>query len=353
MTGSQLAGSQPRAADPRATRRSTVLMALVLAVVATLAMALLSACGSDDSTETTDPVAVSGKFGEAKVDGMPERVLPLSPQDTDFVLGAGVTPIAVPVYPDTLLATEGTGIWPWQREALGDANPEQLQLAEDAGQVAEHIAALKPDVIVATGFWSLDQQVYDKLSAIAPVVHFDTMANGEPWQDSQRKVGKALGHQAQAEKAVTDAEGRLSKARDDHPEFAKKTYNAVIGDMNNQLYVLSAPDRGIGMVISALGLELDPDVRSLRTDSDGRGLLGYEEIPRLDADVVFVVSPAGDTGYLTDRPAWQDTKAAKEGHVVSLPRNSGVPSAAGFPSPLSIGWCIDKLTPLISQVVGA
>ncbi|MFF0817412.1 ABC transporter substrate-binding protein [Rhodococcus sp. NPDC003318] len=331
------------------------------ALAAATVMLGVAACGSDSgSTDTTSsatadagqfPVTVSGKFGDATIEAAPTRAVPLSPQDADILLSLGVTPVAIPVDAQNRAATGGTGIWPWQHEAFGGATPETLDLDTGADSIAEKLAVLQPDIIVSTGFWGLDQGTYEQLSKQFPVVHFDTQANGEPWQDSTRKVAAALGIPEKADEVIAEAQTRLEDAKAANPTIAGKTYNAVIGDTGGQLSVLASDERGIGQFLTSLGLVLSPYATTLPVDADGRGVLSYENIGEMNADVEFVVSPTGDLSYLTKFPTWNALPAVQNGAVVSLARNTGLPNAIGFPSALSLGWATDQVMPLISDAV--
>lgn len=335
------------------------------AVAAATVMLGVAACGSDsdsnsDSTGTAVsanadagqfPVTVSGKFGESVVEEAPVRAVPLSPQDADILLSLGVTPVAFPVDAQNRAATGGTGIWPWQEEALGGATAETIDMDTGADSIAEKLAVLDPDVIVSTGFWGLDQATFDQLNSQIPVVHFDTQANGEPWQDSTRKVATALGIPEKADTVIADAQTRLQDAKAANPTIAGKTYNAIIGDTGGQLSVLASDERGIGQFLTSLGLVLSPYATSLPVDGDGRGVLSYENIGEMNADVEVVVSPTGDLGYLTKFDAWNALPAVQQGAVVSLARNTGLPNAIGFPSAISLAWATDQVMPLIVDAV--
>ncbi|NLG54320.1 MAG: ABC transporter substrate-binding protein [Rhodococcus sp.] len=345
------------------TRKGRIRLGAALAAAALVVG--VSACSSNDDADNTSapvsanadafPVTLTGKFGEATVEAPPVRALPLSPQDADILLSLGVTPIALPVDRQNLAATNNTGVWPWEEQALkdlGSATPELLQLDAGLGSVTENIVALEPDIIVSTGFWGLDQTSFDQLNPQIPVVHFDTQANGEPWQDSTRKVAEALGIPEKAEEVIAQADASLQEAKQAHPEFEGKTYNAIIGDMGGgQLAVLASDERGIGQFLSSLGLTLSPYATTLPVDPDGRGLLSYENIGDLDADVLVVVSPTGDLEYLTKFEAWNQLPAVQAGAVVSLARNTGRPNAVGFPSALSLDWATDQVAPEIAEAI--
>lgn len=346
--------------------------ALVAAFVS-LALLVTSCGGNSLNSADGGTVSVAGKFGEAQVPLGAERVLPLSPQDADMVISMGVAPIALPTDANILVSTNGVGAWPWQVDALkdmgyhvlptnagggvdallsaGDHEIPTLLFEGDLQSYVEQIVALEPDVIVATGQWSLDKSAYEQLSSIAPVVHFDEQANVEPWQDSTLKIGKALGRDDEAQAAVSSAEADLTAVRAAHPEFEGVNFNAVIGDLNGQLYILAGEDRGIGMLMKDLGFQLTGWAQTVSIDADGRGVISYEYVAQLDTDVAVVISPAGDIDYMRDNEQWRNLSVVQRGSVVSIARNSGVPNALGFPSPISLPWGADRIADALSTAV--
>ncbi|MGC0363280.1 iron complex transport system substrate-binding protein [Rhodococcus sp. 27YEA15] len=336
-----------------------------------LLLVVLSSCGGNSlNSADGETVTVTGKFGEAQVPVGAARVLPLSPQDADMVISIGVMPIALPTDANILVSTNGVGAWPWQVDALaevgyqvlppdpgggvdallsaGDREIPTLLFDGDPQSYLEQIVALQPDVIVATGQWSLTEGAYEQLSNVAPVVHFDEKANAEPWQDSTRKIGKALGRDDAAQTAVATTEARLATVRAAHPEFEGVQFNAVIGDLNGQLYILADEGRGIGMAMKDLGFQLTDWAKTVATDADGRGVISYEFVAQLDTDIAVVISPSGDIDYMRDNAQWRNLSTVQRGAIVSIARNSGVPNALGFPSPISLPWGVDRVTDALS-----
>ena len=122
-------------------------------------------------------VTVKHVFGETKVPAPPKRVVSAGFTEQDDLLAVGVVPIAVTGW----WGDQPFGVWPWALPKLGSAQPEVLSLAD--GIQVDAIAALKPDLIVATNA-GLDQDTYDKLSEIAPTIAQSGQdAFFEPWKD--------------------------------------------------------------------------------------------------------------------------------------------------------------------------
>ena len=108
-------------------------------------------------------VTITHAFGETTIPGPPKRVVSAGFTGQDDLLALGVVPVAVTNW----FGDQPFGVWPWATAKLGNAKPVVLNL--DNGIQVQQIAALKPDLIVATDA-GLDQDTYQKLTAIAPTL---------------------------------------------------------------------------------------------------------------------------------------------------------------------------------------
>ena len=124
-------------------RRGLVLVAALL---------VLSGCGADDPPRGADaaakggafPVTVEHKFGATTVRSTPRRIAVVGLTEQDTVLALGSKPIATTEW----YGKQPHAVWPWAREALGDAKPTVLSNAD--GFQFERIALLRPDLIIGT-----------------------------------------------------------------------------------------------------------------------------------------------------------------------------------------------------------
>ncbi len=307
------------------------------------------ACSSDSGDSADAAVTVSGAFGEATIEGTPQRIVALSTTDADFVFAAGAKPIAVPILEQSNAATGGTGIYPWQKSLYPADTPKVDAPATDIS--VEAVAALDPDLIVATGFWGLDEKVYGALSDIAPVVHFDTEANADAWQDNVRKVGKAVGGTEKAEESITAAEASMTSVREANPKLAGKKYNAIISPSEDGLYFLCSEEDNMSRAMKGLGLELSDYAKTVECDG-GKGEVSWENLPKLDADLLWVIPDTADQMSVLDaQPLWPQLPAVKRGAFTVVPKSEGVPFALGFPSPQSLEWGVGQVAPKFSEAV--
>ena len=112
----------------------------------TAGTALLAACSSSKpgAVAKDGSVTVKHLFGETRIAAPPKRVVSAGFTEQDDLLAVGVVPVAVTNW----WGEQPFGVWPWALPKLGGAQPAVLV----AGQRLEfdRIAALKPDLIVAT-----------------------------------------------------------------------------------------------------------------------------------------------------------------------------------------------------------
>src|SRR5262249_33101001 len=152
-------------------------------------------------------------------------------------------------------------VYPWAKGALGDAKPEVLKMT--FGQLNfEALAALRPDLIVATHS-GITKDEYGRLAEIAPTLgqtgDFPDFA--VPWQDQTRSIAKAHGRKHQAEKLITDVDGKVAALRKKHSEFENKTV-AMANLTAAGAFFLYSPQVPPLRVMTALGFKVPADVTS-------------------------------------------------------------------------------------------
>ena len=161
-------------------------------------------------------VTVKHVFGETKVPAPPKRVVSAGFTEQDDLLAVGVVPIAVTNW----WGDQPFGVWPWALPKLGQAQPEVLSLAD--GIQVDRIAALKPDLIVATNA-GVDQDAYNKLSEIAPTIPQSGQdAFFEPWKDQAATIGQAVFKFDEMAALVKGVDDKFAAAGTNNPQFSGK-----------------------------------------------------------------------------------------------------------------------------------
>jgi iron complex transport system substrate-binding protein len=271
-------------------------------------------------------------------------VVALDYPSADAAIAVGVTPIAM----YDVSYVEG-GIQEWTKQALGGKRPELLKT--DAGFPFEQLAALRPDVILATNTFPLIEESYDKLSAIAPVVGHVEGPGIDTWQQDAVLIARALGREQQGKELVAAAEAKVAAAAEGHPQFEDETlsfFNYVAGD---GLYVIN-DDADVSIrFLEELGFSgVSPEVAAL-DGTDGRALVSPERYDVLDAGVVLGTSPdPAALDELERSDVFAGVPSVARGGFVGL--EIGPATAMAFPSVLSVPYAVDELVPRLADAVG-
>lgn len=165
------------------------------------------------------PVTIEHKFGTTVIEAKPERVASLDYGGIGNLLKLGVTPVIVREWRDKFPSTTP----PWGKSLLAG---EPVVFAGDIDP--ELVASTNPDVIIALAS-GIDEDLYAKLSLIAPVVAIPSgLGDYElPWDQRALIAARAIGAEAEAQRQIDAIHARFAEVRENHPEWAGKT--AVVG----------------------------------------------------------------------------------------------------------------------------
>ncbi|MGI5452289.1 ABC transporter substrate-binding protein [Streptomyces sp. CA-249302] len=313
----------------------------------------LAACGSvkdDDSSSATDaakagdsaafPVTIKHKFGDTKISAAPKRVVVIGnggTDDVDALYALGITPVAISK--DSFAAD---GVYPWLKDKIDTKKTKLLDTVN--GVDFEQVAALQPDLILATSDFTLDKD-YKKLAAVAPTIGYETAWGAQSWQEHVEVVGKAVGKEEQAEQVVKDTEADIAKVKANHPKMAGKTYSLSIGNTPAKIYTIASESDFAAKLMSELGLGLTSSVKNIKTvNGSPTGELSFEQLDKLDADLVVIAFTTTDLQKAFESSALvKNMSAVKEGNYVVT--DVETISQLRSPSVLGIPWALDNLEP--------
>ncbi|MEH3078804.1 MAG: ABC transporter substrate-binding protein [Quadrisphaera sp.] len=187
--------------------------ALTAALLSATLLAGCSAAGASSSSagsasEAAPAVSESGvravthARGTTEVPDHPQRVVVLEPVQLDTAVALDVVPVGAAVVSATAGVPAYLGVGD-RVEPVGTVSEPDL----------EAIAALAPDLILGTE--ARHSKLYDQLSQIAPTVFQKSQT--DPWQDSVRLVGEALGEPDAATAALSQYTDRCEQVRAAHP----------------------------------------------------------------------------------------------------------------------------------------
>lgn len=288
----------------RLTRRAAA------ALAAPIALALLAACGSGETTSaaTPDPttasvtassfpVTVSAANGEVTIAEQPTKIVSLAPTATEtlFAIGAGEQVVAVDDqsdYPEQAPRTKLSGFQP-NAEAVAAYQPDLVVASNDANGLVDSLEALKIPTLLLPAAATLDE-AYEQIETL----------------------GTATGNLDTATDVRKDVEARIAAAVASVPATAKglKIYH----ELDPSFYTVTSKTF-IGSIYSLFGLT---NIADAAADQAG----GY---PQLSAE--FIVKAAPDVIVLADseccgqsqasvakRPAFDTVPAVKNGMVVTV-----------------------------------
>jgi iron complex transport system substrate-binding protein len=294
------------------------------------------------------PVTVEHAFGATVVPAAPQRIVTAGYTEHDVVLALGATPVGVTEW----YGEYPSAAWPWAQDELGDARPEVLSIND--GFQYERIAALRPDLIVATNAGA-DQASYERLSAIAPTVAQPAGAPAffSPWDAQTLLIGRALGQEQAARELVDGIKGRFAAAAAAHPQFAG-TPAIFLQAPYYEGAALAYPEGLSTAFLTDLGFVVPDELqRFVPADAEifGQAPIPLEQLGTLNAGKVLIwaTEDAQARVALEEQPLYRQLTPVREGHLVFT--DGVLAGAIYFTTPLSLPYVLDNLVPLLEKAV--
>jgi len=286
------------------------------------------------------PVKITSIFGETTIPAPPKRVVSAGYTEQDDLLGVGVVPIAVTAW----FGDEPFAVWPWARPKLGDAKPVVLNL--DNGIQVDQIAALEPDLIVATNA-GVDADTYQKLSAVAPTVaQSDGDAFFEPWKVQADVIGRAVFQAARMKSLIDGVDQKFAGVAQQYPQFNGKKVLLLQGKLYQDTVVATTGWRT--EFLTQMGLVVADSVTSFAVDQQ-RAFIPRNRIRSALQAADVLVWTTGDDDDRQALLADPDVAAVQKRSIFTTKELAG---AIAFASPLSYPVVADQLPPLIAALVG-
>lgn len=304
------------AAGPRPRHRP------VRVVAAGLLCALLVACsdGAPAQQQTAPAAAVWRTFDNAdgtttSIPAPPRRILSTSVAITGTLLA-----IDAPVVASASNARH-------QFFAQWDEVARQRKVEDvwPAGSVdLEAAYAVQPDlIVVATSGNDSAMPQLEALRKIAPTIVLDY--GDQTWQDLARELGRATGHEAQAQARIAAFDAHVAQARA-NIQPPPGTTNIISFNGAGMGNPIATGESAHGRLLNALGFTLEePDPAWQTNQSQRRDFIWapYEHLPQLTAQTTFLLSVDDDGAarFLGD-PLLKNLPSVRAGQVHGLGRNS-------------------------------
>lgn len=329
-------------------RRALRLGASGLIAAAGLATVGLAGCGSAASggdsggTAAGYPIRIPGKFGTTTIENRPARVVALSDVDADAAIALGVIPVGY--------GNHIGEIQPWTARRLGSgagsAKPKILKV--EPTLPIEQVAALRPELILATNCYSLPKD-HAALAKLAPVLTYQQAPNSDTWQANVRRIGMALGRTAAADTLIADVDARTKATKAKFPTLAGKTFALLLAYSYPEMAVINNPKDFSALFMTSLGLKLAPSVAGLppMNGYPGRSSLSRENFDVLQADILIANADGPPRRKLLADPLFTSLPAVRQKHLALI--QPTLAQSIGFPSALSVPYALENLAPLLGK----
>nr|CDQ33443.1 putative siderophore-binding lipoprotein YfiY precursor [Virgibacillus halodenitrificans] len=254
-----------------------------------------------------DGRSVANAFGDTQVPDSAQRIVTLYQGATDSAVALGITPVGVV---DSWLEKP---MYRYLRDALAGVEHVGLETQPNL----EKIAWLDPDLIVATHF--RHERVRPLLKKIAPTVATKSVFD---FKASLMLVAKATGREPKARELLEDWDQRVTDFRRQMTEALGDAWPqkaAVVRFKSDHVRIYSTGFAG--SILDELGFE---QPASVQDQGWGMKLTSEENIPVMNADVIFVLLEPDDPAiaenyrHWRSHPLWQRLDAVQHCRVYEV-----------------------------------
>ena len=324
---------------PLARRSIQLRSGVALVGCATLLFAVLA---GQSGAQAGFPRTITHKLGTTTISKTPQRVVALGSADADIALALGVAPVGI-----VKGSPSGNGLLPWQNAKLRGKRTTVLNA--DTSTPIEKVAALRPDLILAAGYFTI-QKDYQTLKKIAPTIAFQRANYRDTYQEQTRLIGRALGREAAAARVLAGVERRIASTRRSHPKFRGKTLTLAFMSDSNTINVVTDPKDQTIRLLGQLGVGLSKSVRSLPKNGQGgvQGAVSLEQVGRLEASalVIAFASPALRRQLVSNRVFKNMSVVKRRAYSeMDLPTITGLRT----PSVLSVPYGLNKIVAALNK----
>lgn len=336
--------------------RSTFLKASAL----TALTGLLAACstgsqqeGASSSSQAGAPITVYHAFGQTSFASPPEKIAVVNFwKNPDVLLALGVVPAGTPLVTYGANAKGSTDWFDAKLAELGGQAPSTYD--ETDGPNYEALAALEPDAIFSV-YGDMTQEVYDKLSAIAPVVAAPqgVGAYAASWEDVVNQAAAMLGKEEEGLALIQATEKTIQEAASQYPNLAGKTFVAGMFDLEAQTLSAYVASDSRSQFLTSLGMKISPYIEENATEADAFFMsISGEVLAEVPSDLVWAWGTSdSDEEAIKSNPLFSQMPAVAQGGLV-LESDTAISLALSAASPLSLDWAI-KQTETLAQLSAA
>lgn len=281
----------------------------VLALLTLCLTIVLAACGgseetsdSNESTET-ETRTVKHAMGTAEVPVEPKRVVVLTNEGTEALIALGVKQVGA------VKSWNGDPWYPHIESEMTDVT----EVGTESEVNLEAIAKLEPDLIIGTKL--RQENIYDKLNAIAPTVMSETLKGD--WQENFALYANALNLEDKGNDVLADYEQHVEDTKAELGDAVNKELSVVrFLPGASRIYFT---DSFSGVILGDVGIKRPASQDRTEFAEE----ITMERIPEMDGDHIVYFTYGGADGSKTaeewqSNQLWNDLDAVKAGEVTEV-----------------------------------
>lgn len=334
----------------------------------TAAAGILAACSTGSQEEsssnsssaaTTDgPITLENAYGTTTLESVPQKIAVVNAwKNADVLLALGVVPAGLPKVTWGQNDNDSTDWFDAKLKDLGAEMPA-VRYTETEAPDYEALAQLEPDVIFSV-YGNMNQEIYDKLSKIAPVVTHtaEDGVYGSSWQTVAETAGKMLNREDDAKKLVEDTEKELTDKIAEYSNLQGSSIIAGYFDVEKGTFGAYTSADSRPQFFTSIGMKTAAAVLNAEKTADGAYYidLSAETLDTVQTDVNWAwVNDPADIEKIQANELFAQMPAVKNNATVYVSdMQTGLALSAA--SPLSILWYINNTDQLqlISDAVAS
>lgn len=262
---------------------------------------------TEESTpEATWPMTlIDGMGREITLEKAPERIVSLSPSNTEVLFAAGAGDLVVG---DTEYCD-----YPEEAKALpkvGGFSASSISI--------ETIISLNPDIVFSND--SGHEPVIEALEQANIKVYAVKANSFEDVYANLELVGKLTGHEAEAEQVVEQMKARIAAVEEKVATIPQEDRPTVFWEIWDEPLMTSGPN-----TFSAQMIEIAGGINIFSDLTEDYPQVSTEEVVKRNPDVIMGPDTHGDkliAEQLTSRPGWEGVAAIKNGRIYLIDGNS-------------------------------